>query len=147
MSRRNMIEMTEEEAAAYLDEPHLCTIGTIGVGGTVHMVAMNYGFRDGVPAFWTYKRAQKTKNLERDDTISMLVDSGKQYGELKGVSIQGRGEIIHDEAAVIALAGSMSARYGPMGDDARSSAPKRAVVKVHAQKVLSWDHGKLGGNY
>jgi len=41
----------------------------------------------------------------------------------------------------------MSARYGPMGDDARSSAPKRAVVKVHAQKVLSWDHGKLGGNY
>jgi len=147
MSRRSQIEMTEAEIEAYLNEPHLCTIGTIGPGGTIHMVAMNYGFLDGAPAFWTYKKAQKTKNLERDSTISMLVDSGRKYSELRGVSIQGTGELLHDVDSVLALADSMGERYGRMGEDARSSAPKRAVVRVNAAKILSWDHTKLGGVY
>lgn len=145
--------MTEDEIAAFLAQPHLCTIGTIGPkreGGapnTVHLVAMNYGFLDGVPAFWTYKKAQKTKNLERDPSISMLVDTGTHYAELKGVSIQGIGEVLHDEDSVIALADSMAERYGGLPGDARASAPKRAVVRIVADKTLSWDHTKLGGKY
>lgn len=139
--------MTDEEIAAFLGEPHLCTIGTISPGNTIHLVAMNYGFLDGAPAFWTYQKAQKTKNLERDNTISMLVDTGRKYSELKGVSIQGRGEIITDTDAVLALADSMGDRYGRLAEDAKASAPKRAVVKVMADKILSWDHTKLGGRY
>jgi PPOX class probable F420-dependent enzyme len=139
--------MTEDEIAAFLAEPHLCRIGTVGPGATVHLVAMNYGFLDGAPAFWTYKKAQKTKNLERDPTISMLVDTGWKYSELKGVSLQGRGELVHDEDAVLALADSMADRYGLFPGDARASAPKRAVVRVVADKTLSWDHAKLGGSY
>ncbi|MGF1597059.1 MAG: pyridoxamine 5'-phosphate oxidase family protein [Acidimicrobiales bacterium] len=147
MSRRDQIRMTDAEITAYLTEPHLCTIGTVGLGGTIHLVAMNYGFLDGAPAFWTYQKAQKTKNLERNRTISMLVDSGRHYSELRGVSIQGRGELISDTDAVLALAESMGERYGRMADDARASAPKRAVVKVVADKIISWDHTKLGGRY
>jgi PPOX class probable F420-dependent enzyme len=139
--------MTDEEIAAFLGEPHLCTIGTISPGNTIHLVAMNYGFLDGAPAFWTYQKAQKTKNLERDATISMLVDTGRKYSELKGVSIQGRGEIMTDTDAVLALADSMGDRYGRLAEDAKASAPKRAVVKVMADKILSWDHTKLGGRY
>jgi PPOX class probable F420-dependent enzyme len=145
--------MTDEEIEAYLHEPHLCTIGTIGPGGAIHLVAMNYGFLDGAPAFWTYRKAQKTLNLERDPRISMLVDSGKGYATLKGVSIQGTGEIVHDLDAVLAVADSMAERYGTLGGSsetgsaARSSASKRAVVKVVADKILSWDHTKLDGNY
>jgi PPOX class probable F420-dependent enzyme len=139
--------MTDDEVAAYLAEPHLCTIGTIGPGGTIHMVAMNYGFLDGAPAFWTYQKAQKTLNLQRNPTISMLVDSGRKYSELKGVSIQGRGELISDVDSVLALADSMGERYGRLAEDARASAPKRAVVKVVASKIISWDHTKLGGRY
>ena len=144
--------MTEDEIDAFLGKPHLCTIGTIGPkreGGapnTVHLVAMNYGFLDGLPAFWTYKKAQKTKNLERDPSISMLVDTGTQYTELKGVSIQGRGELLHDEDAIMALADSLAERYG-LPDDARASAPKRAVVRILADKTMSWDHTKLDGKY
>lgn len=152
MSRRDQVRMTDQEIADFLAEPHLCTIGTIGpkrpsgAPNTVHLVAMNYGFLDGLPAFWTYKKAQKTKNLERDPSISMLVDTGVLYPELKGVSIQGRGELIYDEDAVLALADSLAERYG-LPDDARASAPKRAVVRVLADKTMSWDHAKLDGNY
>lgn len=147
MSRRSIVEMTPDEVNRYLSEPHLCTIGTIGPGGTIHLVAMNYGFLDGAPAFWTYSKAQKTKNLERDSTISMLVDSGSHYAELKGVSLQGTGEIVDDLDSVMALVESMSDRYGMDAEQARASALKRVAVKVHVANTLSWDHQKLGGKY
>ena len=39
-------------------------------------------------------------------------------------------------------------RYGASNEKAAlSSAPKRVVVKVHADKVISWDHAKLNGGY
>lgn len=140
--------MTEAEVAAYLAEPHLCRIGTTGPGGTIHMVAMNYGFVDGVPAFWSYRRAQKVKNLERNPAVGMLVDSGVAYSELRGVHLMGQAEVMDDLAVVLELGRSMLQRYGDANEAvAQASAPKRVVVKVHADKVLSWDHTKLGGGY
>jgi PPOX class probable F420-dependent enzyme len=147
MSRRDQIRMTSEEVDAYLAEPHLCSIGTIGPGGTIHLVAMNYGFIDGCPGFWSYRKSQKTKNLERNSNVTMLVDSGRRYAELKGVQVVGTADVLYDEASVLKLADSMSERYGAIAEDARASAPKRVVVKINVDKIVSWDHGKLGGVY
>ena len=147
MSRRDQIRMTEEEVAAYLGEPHLCTIGTFGPGGTIHLVAMNYGFLDGAPAFWTYGKAQKTKNLERNPAVTMLVDSGRKYSELKGVQLVGHAQLLTDVDSVLALADSMGDRYGRMAEDARASATKRVAVRIVVDKTVSWDHSKLGGRY
>lgn len=140
--------MTDAETEAFLHEPHLCRIGTVGPGGTMHLVAMNYGFVDGVPAFWTYRKAQKVKNLERNPNIGMLVDTGKLYNELRGVHLMGTAELSEDPEVIAALWASMVQRYRMQGDNpAESSAPKRLVVKVHVTKQISWDHAKLGGVY
>lgn len=148
MKRRNLVRMTDAQVAAYLAEPHLCRIGTIAPGGRIHMVAMNYGFLGDTPTFWSYRRAQKVRNLERDPTVGMIVDSGVRYDELKGVHLMGRAEIIDDQDLVAELGASMLQRYGPANEAAaKASAPKRVVIKVHADKVLSWDHTKLGGAY
>jgi PPOX class probable F420-dependent enzyme len=141
--------MTDDEMKAYLAAPHLCTIGTIGADGGVHLVAMNYGFIDDAPAFWTYRRSQKVKNLERNPHVSFLVHSGTKYAELKGVQIAGQAEIVEDTDRVLALFETMGARYGNpgVGGGARESAPKRVAVRIRPDKVVSWDHGKLGGAY
>lgn len=141
--------MTDDEVATYLGQPHLCTIGTRGPDGSIHLVAMNYGFLDDAPAFWTYRKSQKVRNIERDPTISMLVHSGLAYNELAGVQISGRAEIVDDTARVLAVSDSMGARYGSPGTGgrARESATKRVAVRILADKVVSWDHRKLGGGY
>ena len=148
MSRRDVVRMTPDEVDAYLAEPLLCRIGTIGPGGTIHLVAMNYGFVDGVPSFWSYRKAQKVLNIQRDPAVGMIVDTGVAYAALKGVHLMGRAEIIDDPAVVAELGRSMLERYGASNEKAAlSSAPKRVVVKVHADKVISWDHAKLDGGY
>jgi hypothetical protein len=35
----------------------------------------------------------------------------------------------------------------PVQPGAVASAPKRVVLKIVPQKVISWDHRKLGGKY
>lgn len=152
MSRRSQITMSDAEIEAYLHEPHLCRIGTIGPTGDVHLVAMNYGFVDGRPAFWTYRSAQKVKNLERNPTLSLIVDSGVKYRELKGVSMSGTAALHDDAETKQSFWQSLADHYGghmagSTGEAAAASATKRLVVVLHASKVLSWDHAKLGGGY
>lgn len=141
--------MTVDEIAEFLAEPHLCTIGTHGLRGTIHLVAMNYGFLDDSPAFWSYRKSQKIRNLVRDPSISMLVHSGIDYAQLRGVQIAGRAEIRDDIETVRAVADSMASRYGAgvTSTPARESIPKRVAVRIVVDEVVSWDHTKLGGAY
>ena len=88
MSRRAQIAMSEEEVDEFLRGRHTMNVATIGPDGRVHLVAMWYGFTaDDRPAFWTYGRSQKILNLQRDPSITCLVETGATYPELKGVEL------------------------------------------------------------
>ena len=152
MSRRNQITMTDAEIEEYLQGRHSMNVASIGPDGRVHLVAMWYGFLDGAPAFWTYGKSQKILNLQRDPRITCLVETGEQYNELRGVELVGTAEIISDRDTIMAVGRSVSERYtGPWSDamavGLEQVGAKRLAVKVNVEKVVSWDHGKLGGVY
>ncbi len=97
-SRRAQIRMSEEEARAFLGGSHTMTLATLRPDGQPHLVAMWYGFLDGDVAFWTYGKSQKVRNLRRDPRLTCLVESGRHYEELKGVSLEGTGDILEEWA-------------------------------------------------
>lgn len=127
-------------------------VATIGAGGQPHLVAMWYGFLEGAPAFWTYARSQKAVNLRRDPRLTCLVEDGDTYDTLRGVELVGRGRIFEDQDTVQAVGRSVQQRYvGPLDAEAEAamarSAAKRLAVRVEVDRVVSWDHRKLGGAY
>jgi hypothetical protein len=78
------------------------------------------------------------------------MEAGDEYGELRGVMIRGRCEIIEGEAAVRAAFEGRAVtpvNPGPVNPGAAASASKRVVLKIVPEKVVSWDHRKLGGGY
>ena len=121
--------------------------------GAIHVVAMWYGFIDDAPAFETYAKSQKVLNLRRDPRITVLVETGEQYDELRGVELVGKGEILEDEESVMTVARSVVERYFPVDSEAdldavaAGLAHKRVAVKVNVERTVSWDHSKLGGGY
>ena len=152
MSRRDLIRMTDDEVTQYLDGRHTLNVATIGPSGRIHLVAMWYGFLDSDVAFWTYGKSQKIKNLERDTRMTCLIETGDTYDQLKGVELVGTGEIIRDPEVVQRLGENVHERYnGPIDDRARQAVAvmgaKRAVVRMHVDSVVSWDHTTLGGTY
>ena len=90
MSKRKQIEMSEDEVAAFLRDGRTMNVATNGREGYPHLVAMWYGFSEGKPAFWTYGKSQKIRNLERDNRITCLIETGDRYDQLGGVMKNGR---------------------------------------------------------
>jgi PPOX class probable F420-dependent enzyme len=152
MSRRDLIRMTDDEIDAFLNGRRTMNVATYNHDGTIHLVAMWYGFHDGLLAFETFSKSQKIRNLERDPRITVLVESGDTYEELMGVEIVGTADLFTDEDTVIDVARSIVQRYMPVEPDqvdevARMMARKRTIVRIAPDRVVSWDHKKLGGTY
>src|SRR5918996_4679874 len=151
MSRRDQIRMTDDEVQEFLEAGRSMTLATLGADGRPHLTAMWYGVRDGHVVFWSYGRAQKIVNLRRDPRLSILVEGGEAYEELRGVSLTGTGTIIDDPDEVLAVGHLLLARQGASGEAANraaaATAPKRVAVRVDADRITSWDHRKLAGAY
>ncbi len=149
VNQRALIKMTPDEVDAFLHERHSMTMSTISPDGSIHSVAMWYGFLEGAVAFETKAKAQKVKNLQRDPRLTCLVEAGETYDQLRGVSLVGTGEIVDDPARMWELGVSVFERYnGPYTEELKpfveAMLNKRVVVKLHVDKIVTWDHRKLG---
>ncbi|OZM70167.1 PPOX class F420-dependent enzyme [Amycolatopsis antarctica] len=149
-NQRARIVMTEEEVAAFVDRSRTATVATLGPSGTPHLVAMWYAVIDGQIWFETKAKSQKVRNLRRDERVTCMIEDGHTYDSLRGVSIEGRGVIVEDDADAIWRVGvNVWERYtGPYNDEVRPLVEmmmnKRIVVRVDVERVRSWDHRKLG---
>jgi len=149
VNQRANIKMTDEEIKAFLKERRTMSMATIGPGGRIHMVAMWYGFVDGAIGFETKTKSQKVQNLRRDNRLTILVEDGDTYDQLRGVEIAGWGEIIEDSEQLFRLGISVFERYNaPYTEEMKpfvdAMLHKRVLVKLHEEQVVSWDHRKLG---
>jgi len=148
VNQRDLIKMTPAEVDAFLGERRSMTMSTISPDGSIHSVAMWYGFLEGAVAFETKAKAQKVQNLRRDPRLTCLVEAGDSYDQLRGVSLVGTGEIIEDPDRMWELGISVFERYNaPYTDEMKpfveTMLRKRVVVKLHVDKTVTWDHRKL----
>jgi PPOX class probable F420-dependent enzyme len=148
-NQRASIVLSDGEVATFLDQNRVATMATLGADGMPHLVAMWYAVIDGQIWFETKAKSQKAVNLRRDDRISVLIETGDTYDQLKGVSFEGRGVIVDDADALWQVGVSIWERYtGPYTEEMRPFVEvmlnKRVAVRVDVERTRSWDHHKLG---
>jgi PPOX class probable F420-dependent enzyme len=148
-NQRDQVVMTHDEQVEFLHQQRSSTMGTFGPSGRIHLVGMWYAVLDGHVWFETKRKAQKTLNLRRDPRMSFLVEAGHTYDQLRGVAIEGTGEVIEDESVVWEVCVNIFERYnGPYSEEMRPlvefMAHNRAAVRLDPARVRSWDHRKLG---
>ena len=149
VKQRDVVKMTAEEVDAFLRERRPMTLCSINHDGSIHAVAMWYGFLEGCVAFETKAKSQKARNLVRDPRMTCMVEDGDYYEELRGVELVGRAEVVDDPERMWTLGVDLFERYySPYTEDLRpfveTMLNKRIVIKLHVDRVVSWDHRKLG---
>ncbi|WP_063050623.1 PPOX class F420-dependent oxidoreductase [Nocardia arthritidis] len=149
VNQRAQIVMSDTEITDFLRRSRIATLATIGPQGTPHLTAMWYALIDGEIWFETKAKSQKAVNLRRDPRITCMVEAGDTYDQLRGVSIEGRAEIIEDAGKLFAVGVSVWERYtGPYSEEVRPMVEamlhKRVAVRVVPERTRSWDHRKLG---
>jgi|TARA_B100001540_G_scaffold303749_1_gene312708 PPOX class probable F420-dependent enzyme len=146
---REKIRMDAEEIAEFIEEQKSLQVGTINSDGSIHLSTLWFAVVDDLIVFETYTSSQKVVNLERDPRITVLLEDGLEYNNLRGVMIKGVANLVSEPTEVKQIAREVIKRNQPeipdeMLDDAAASlAVKRTVVTVVPEKVVSWDHRKI----
>jgi Pyridoxamine 5'-phosphate oxidase len=157
MSRREQIKMTPEEIKAFLEAEMTAQVATIGPNGRPHLVPVFYVIRSEPGhqlATWTYAKSQKVANLRRLAEATVLVEAGKAYEELRGVSMECDVEILEDVEQIALIGHELTNRMIGNTEVAtaasqfvRAQAEKRVGLVFTPTRTVSWDHAKLGGTY
>jgi PPOX class probable F420-dependent enzyme len=147
-SRRAEIQFTEDEVREFLETERVLNVATYNHDGSIHLVAMWFAMVDGVPWFHTYGKSQKIKNLRRDPRMTGLVETGDAYEELRGVELVGKGVVVEDPDALLALGRAEAGKYFDAEGEAAEAiaagvAERRVGVRFDIEKAVSWDHRKL----
>ncbi len=147
--QRDLIKMSQDEIDAFLQEKHTATMCTLYPDGSIHAVGMWYGFLDGNIAMESKVKAQKVLNLRRDPRITVLIETGDGYDQLRGVSIIGTAEIVEDRERLWKVGVSIFSRYNApyteeMAPLVEALIHKRVAIRVEPRRIVSWDHRKLG---
>ncbi len=156
MSRRAQIQLTDDEVRDFVRSHKTIIINSIDPGGYPHPMPMWFAVDDdGTVRMTTFRKSQKVKNIERDPRVSLLVEDGEEYAELRGVVFYGKAEIVDDPKAVMQTLLAIGGQEVPKDPEARAAleagiartAAKRVCILIRPERVVSWDHRKLGGGY
>ena len=96
---------------------------------------------------WSLVKSQRWVNLMREPRVSVVVDSGRDYGELRGVELLGRVTPVGDVPRVDASHPDASAAERLWADKYSGgtfvSDGKHAWLRLDPDKIVSWDFRKI----
>jgi PPOX class probable F420-dependent enzyme len=148
--RGRRIAMTAEERDAFLASARTCRFATKTSDGSPHVTPMWFAW-DGT-ALWltSLVASQRWTDLQRDSRVSVVVDAGDDYLELRGVELRGtavaigevprRGETVPELETPERIYADKYAG-GRVHHDGR-----HAWLRVTPEKIVSWDFRKLAGS-
>jgi nitroimidazol reductase NimA-like FMN-containing flavoprotein (pyridoxamine 5'-phosphate oxidase superfamily) len=147
--RGRRIAMSADEIGEFLAAEHTCRVATSGPDGP-HVTALWFAWDGGCVWLYSLTGSQRWADVQKDPRISVLVDTGHHYGELRGVEISGTAEVVGDvprtAAPVAELAGveqQFARKY--LGGGEMLHDERHAWLRVTPRKINSWDFRKLGG--
>jgi len=142
--------MSAAERDDFLVEQRTCHVATINPAGVPHVTPVWYIWLD--ERLWLYSliRSRRWMNLVANPAVSVVVDAGDDYFELRGVELVGRAEPIgeqprrgepHPELEPVERAFTDRYHAGtPLFYDGR-----HAWLRITPEREYTWDFRKLGG--
>ena len=156
MSRRNQIQLSEVEITEYLSSSRTMILVSNGKDGHPHPMPMWFAVDiDNCIYMTTFRKSQKINNLRKDPRATLLIESGDEYEELKGLVVYTDVEFIEDAESVMHILEQITLQRSEIqksdnkdiSQGMLKTAEKRIGLKFTPTNILSWDHSKLDGVY
>ncbi|MFJ8792285.1 pyridoxamine 5'-phosphate oxidase family protein [Streptomyces sp. NPDC102462] len=147
--RGRKIMMTPGELDAFLTGQRTCRVATVSADGAPHVSALWFAW-DGT-SLWLYSvvRSRRWSQLRRDPRVAVVVDSGEEYEQLRGVELSGTVEFVGEMPRTGELCAELDtpetlfARKN-FGLDEMPHDGRHAWARLTPEKIVSWDFRKLG---
>ena len=134
--------LSKEEIEAFLRQPNVAVVATVGPDGQPHAVPSWYEYDDGQIVLHMGLRSRRYRNLRHNDRVSICVDT--KTAPYRAVVAYGRARLeegTDDERsrrmAVAYLGEALGNRYADMVRGERL-----VIVRVRPERIVSWDYGR-----
>ena len=139
--------MSDEERDAFLSSERTCRVGTVDADGTPHVSPLWFVW-DG-RAIWlnSIVASQRWVNLTRDGRLSICVDAGHAFGELRGVELTGTAIVVGEVPRTASPDEAVAEAERLFGEKYAGGAfvadGRHAWLRLEPEKVVSWDFAKM----
>ncbi|QDI72288.1 pyridoxamine 5-phosphate oxidase [Streptomyces calvus] len=146
--RGRRIMMTPGELDDFLTAQRTCRVATVSADGAPHVSALWFAW-DGT-SLWLYSvvRSKRWADLRRDPGVAVVVDTGEEYGELRGVELAGRVEFVGEVPRTGELCAELDVpetlfarKYFDLDEMPHDG--RHAWLRLTPEKTVSWDFRKL----
>ncbi|MEV5697217.1 pyridoxamine 5'-phosphate oxidase family protein [Streptomyces anthocyanicus] len=146
--RGRRIMMTSGELETFLTTQRTCRVATVSADGAPHVSTLWFVW-DGA-SMWLYSvvRSRRWADLRRDPRVAIVVDTGEEYDELRGVELSGRVAFVGEAprtgelCAELDFPETLFARKN-FGVQEMPHDGRHAWLRLTPEKVVSWDFRKL----
>ena len=145
--RGRKIAMTSEERDAFLTSERTCRVATVGADGAPHNTPLWFVW-DG-SALWltSLVKSQRWTDIARHPRVSIVVDAGEGYMELRGVEISGTAAQVGEAPRLGESVPQLDATERLYADKYAGGTifhdGRHAWLKITPDKISSWDFRKL----
>lgn len=140
---RERLAMTVEELDAFLAEERVLRMATIDEDGWPAVVPVWFVWHGGAIWVWNLDRAARTRRLDAGDTrMSVVVDGGEAYQELRGVHARVDYRFVADDDAPLEVRTNFNRKYFG-GDDPVGHLDDHTWMELTPRTVRSWDFRKV----
>jgi len=149
-----MIRLTTAQAWETLAAAHTGILTTLRRDGAPVTLPVWFVTEQRTITFKTPSATAKVTRIRRDARASFLVESGHHWGELRGVHLSGRVEVIENPEAMTRIDDALAVKYAHYRP-ATASLPGRVQARysqpvflrfVPEGRVLTWDNAKIVPN-
>ncbi|MEU6767267.1 pyridoxamine 5'-phosphate oxidase family protein [Streptomyces sp. NPDC046853] len=146
--RGRKIMMSPDELDAFLATERTCRVATVSGDGAPHVSALWFAW-DGT-SLWLFSitRSRRWADLRKDQRVAVVIDSGVEYTELRGVELSGTAEFVAESPRVGEPFPELEAperlfaqKY--FGMDTMPYDGKHAWIRLTPDAIASWDFRKL----
>ena len=144
--RGRRIAMTDDEVDAFLAEQRTCRVATVGADGP-HATPLWFAWQGGALWLTSLARSRRWADLQRDPRVAVVVDAGERYGELRGVELLGRVEVVGEVPRVgepvAELEGPERVFADKYGGGVLEHDGRHGWLRLAPERIVSWDFHKL----
>ncbi|MEU6996284.1 pyridoxamine 5'-phosphate oxidase family protein [Streptomyces sp. NPDC046465] len=146
--RGRRIMMTPDELDAFLTAERTCRVATVSPNGAPHVSTLWFAW-DGT-SLWLYSvtRSKRWADLRKDPRIAVVIDTGEEYGELRGVELSGSVTFVGEAPRTGEPCPELDAperlfARKVFGLDEMPHDGRHAWARLTPDAVASWDFRKL----
>jgi general stress protein 26 len=135
--------LTNEETETILKENTIARICSYNKDGTIHATAVNYAYMNGQIVIGSIASSRKTRNIKRNNNVTVLVDNEKA----QGVLIYGKAKVEYDNVYQTALSVWEKLFHAQRDKVERLvkaylDTVKYVIIKITPQNIVTFDNTK-----